>query len=119
MVQKKTQRILEELFKNQTDMAEKLDTAAARISDYLSGKTKSFSGKVIQKLIMDYNIDPDWLFSETDEPIRFRNKIQDKEPKKYLEIIERLNTMQEELIIYQKKDIESLKKTKNTLIDAS
>jgi transcriptional regulator with XRE-family HTH domain len=109
MIPKKIRIIATEVFKNQADMAKKLEVGNSRISEAINGKTKYLNGEVIEKLIMTYNIDPVWLFSDDDEPLRFRNTEQAKPEPKYYQAVERINVLQEELLKYQKKDIDSLK----------
>lgn len=109
MIPKKIRIIASEVFKNQADMAKKLEVGGSRISEAINGKTKYLNGEVIEKLIMIYKIDPVWLFTDDDEPLRYRNDENQKPEPKYYEAVEKINTLQEELIKYQKKDIENLK----------
>lgn len=105
MNSKKIDLLSRNYFRSQKEMAEAMGLSPTRISAFISGTTKELSSNAVLKLIVDHRIDPDWLVSPDDEPIRFREK--SVPVTKYNEVIEKLTVVQEELIEYQKQKIKN------------
>lgn len=69
---------------------------------------QTFAVQSIEKLLIDYKIDPEWFFrGEAGSEVVFAG--QTALEKKYYTVVEKVNTLQEELVGYQKKEIYELK----------
>lgn len=102
MTESKMKLIAYQLFHNQRDMAKKLKMANSKTAMVVNGKQKP-TIEAIDILLNDYNIDPEWLFrGEDDTPIKYRNE--QKAPKQYYDVIEKLSMVQEELLDYKRRE---------------
>lgn len=109
MVTQKAEKILYNIFKNnRLAMQDALSISKAKLSIILKGE-QTFTIEAIKQLLLTYKIDPVWLWDE-DPLSEIRYMTEQKTEPKYFEAVEKINKLQEELIKYQKKDIESLKK---------
>lgn len=98
--------IAKSVFGNQLKMAKALGVSKSKISEVAGGKQK-FTLEQINVLVRDYNIDYDWLmFDHNEMNVRFKNQ---KSDFKYKELESKYSAVMEELAVYQKKEIESLK----------
>jgi len=108
MIQQKAEVILDKVFNyRRLAMIEALGVKKSKLSYILQGK-QQFTIEAIKILLTQYKIDPTWLWD--DDPtseIRFQGEPVREE--KYYQAVEKINTLQEELLKYQKKDIDSLK----------
>ncbi|CAN1553810.1 hypothetical protein MCERE19_02283 [Spirosomataceae bacterium] len=110
MITQKAESILSNIFKNnRLAMQDALGISKAKLSIILKGE-QTFTIEAIKQLMVKYKIDPTWLWDEDPlSEITYMSE-QRNEPK-YYEAVEKINQLQEELIKYQKKDIESLKRS--------
>lgn len=69
---------------------------------------QTFAVQSIEVLLIDYKIDPDWFFrGEAGSEVVFAG--QTALEKKYYTVVEKVNTLQDELVHYQKREINELK----------
>ncbi|MDP1814469.1 MAG: hypothetical protein Q8K92_08470 [Leadbetterella sp.] len=108
MIQEKAEIILDKVFNyKRLAMMEALGVKKSKLSYILQGQ-QQFTIEAIKILLTDYKIDPTWLWD--DDPaseIRFQGEPIKED--KYYQAVEKINVLQEELLKYQKKDIDSLK----------
>lgn len=108
MIHQKAEIILAKVFNyRKLTMQEVLGIGKTKLGYILQGK-QQFTIEAIRILLTEYKIDPTWLWD--DDPtseIRFQGEPLKEE--KYYKAVEKINVLQEELLKYQKKDIDSLK----------
>lgn len=108
MTGEKCEMIKDRLFKgNNKIMGDALGVSDVKIG-LICRNQQTFAVQSIEKLLIDFKIDPEWFFrGEAGSEVVFVGE--STLEKKYYSIVEKLNTLQEELVGYQKKEIWELR----------
>jgi len=90
-------------------MGDALGVSDGKISKICHNE-QTFAVQSIEILLMDYKIDPYWFFKgEAGNEVVFSQETAIE--RKYYTAVEKISTLQEELVNYQKKEIAELKHT--------
>jgi hypothetical protein len=108
MTPAKVFKIKKEFFRNNEEMSEALNTSGTKIGLVLKGEQK-LQLESVGILLTTYKVDAEWFFNADDDaPL----VLKDQAPaygNKYVEAIEKLNMVQEELLEYKRQETRSLK----------